>query len=141
MTLPIIGDGDDLVLALVVVTLGKIGKQLALPIGFPVIEVAQDERRAGDAERLVGGGDKIDAGVYDIDGAETEPLVDLVFVAELRSRENLDFVLAVGALLDFVGRPQRLGMIRLTDLVDVRPLQFGLGRGRSRDCCCDDKGC
>ncbi len=139
MTLPVIGERDDPVLGLVVVTPGKIGKQLAVPIGLPVSEVAQDERRAGDAKRLVGGGGKIDAGVDHIDGAEAEPLVDLVLVAELRSREHLDFIFAVGPFLDFVGGPQRLGVIGFAGLVDMRPFQFGLGRSRACDCGCDEK--
>ena len=61
---------------------------------------------------------------------EAETLVDLVLVAELGRREDLDLVLAVGALLDLVGRPQRLGVVGLGDLVDMRPFELGLGGGR-----------
>jgi len=137
----VVGQRDDLVFGLVVVALGEFGKQLALAIGLPVIEVAQDERRAGDAERLGRRRGKIDAGVDDIDRAEAKSLIDLVLVAELRRREHLDLIFAVGAFLDFVGRPQRLGVVGLGDLIDMSPLQLGLGRGRPRDGGRDDECC
>ena len=95
-----------------------------------MLEVAQHERRVGDRDRLVDRAREGDAGVDHVDGAEAEALVDLVLVAELRGREDLDLVLAVGALLDLVGRPQRLGVVGLGDLVDVRPFELGLGGGR-----------
>ena len=127
--LAVIGERDDLVLGLVLVALGDVAEQLAVAIGLPVIEVAQHERRAGDRERLVDRAGERGAGVDDVDGAEPEPLVDLVFVAELRGREHLDLVAAVGALLDLLGRPQRLGVIGLGDFVDMRPFELGLGPG------------
>ena len=83
------------------------------------------------AKRLIDRASKGDAGINDIYGAEAQALVDLVFIAELGSRENLDFVTATGPLLDLVGCPQGLRVIRLGGFVDVSPFEFGLGRGRS----------
>ena len=104
-----------------------------------MIEVAQHERRAGDAERLVGRSGEIDAGVDHVDGAEAEPFVDLVLVAELRSREHLDFDICRWCASDFVGRPQRLGVVGLADLVDMRPFQLGLAEAGPSDCRGDDE--
>ena len=139
MTLPVIGERDDLVPGLVVVPLGEILEQLALAIGLPVLEITQDERRVGDAERLVGRRGEADAGVDDIDDAETESLVELFLGAELRRWEYLDVIFAVGALPDLAGRPQRFNVIGLADLVAMGPFQFGLGASRSRDGRSDEK--
>src|SRR6202008_1396702 len=43
VTLAVVGQRDDLVFGLVVVALGEIGKQLAVAIGLPVIEISEDE--------------------------------------------------------------------------------------------------
>ena len=131
--LAVIGQRLDLVLGLVLVALGDVAEQFAVAIGLPVIEVAQHEWRAGDCQRLVDRTGERGAGIDDVDGAEAEPLIDLVLVAELGSRKHLDLIPAVGTLLDFFGRPQRLGVIGLGDLVDMRPFQLGLGRGWPRD--------
>src|SRR5262249_3968780 len=64
-------------------------------------------------------------------GAEPEPLVDLVFVAQLRGRKYADLVTAVCPFLDLVCRPKCIGMIGLGHLVDVRPFELGLGLCRS----------
>ena len=45
--------------------------------------------------------------------------------------KHVDLVFAVGALLDFLGGPERLGVVGLGDLVDVRPFELGLRRGRA----------
>ncbi len=129
VALPVVGERDHLVPRLVLVALGNVAEELALAIGLPVVEVAQHEGRVGDGDRLVNGPGEGGARVDDIDRAEAQALVDLVLVAELRGRENLDLVLAVRALLDFLGRPERLGVIGLGHLVDVRPFQLGLRGG------------
>ena len=54
-----------------------------------MIEIAQHERRASDAERLIGRRDEVDADVDDINGAEPEPFIELALVAELGSRKHL----------------------------------------------------
>jgi hypothetical protein len=95
-----------------------------------MIEIAQDERRIRDRDRLVDRTGKIDAGVDHVDRAEAQRLVDLVFIAELRGRENLDFVTAIGAFLDFFAGPHRIGVVGLVDFVNVCPFQFGLCRDR-----------
>jgi hypothetical protein len=64
-------------------------------------------------DRLVDRAGERDAGVDHVYRAEPETFVDLVLVAELRGREDADLILAVGALLDFLGRPQGLGVIGL----------------------------
>ena len=125
-------------LGLVLVALGDVAEQLAVAVGLPVIEVAQHERRAGDRERLVDRARERSAGIDDVDGAEPEPLIDLVLVAELRGRKYADLIAAVGALLDLLGRPQRLGVIGLRHFIDMRPFELGLRAGGSpHSKCCD----
>jgi hypothetical protein len=130
MALAVVGQRCDLVPGLVLVAPGELGRKLAVAISLPVIEIAQHERRAGDAERRVGRRNEADADVDDIDGAEPKPVIELVLVAELGSRKHLDVVFAVGALPDFAGRPQRLGVVGFGYLVDMRPFQLGLCRNR-----------
>src|SRR5260370_18444195 len=101
LTQAVVGERDDLVPGLVLVTPGQILEQLAVAIGLPVLEIAQHERRAADTERLVGRSRKIDAGVSQIDGAEAEPLVDLVLVADLREPKPLALGFAAWPLLAF----------------------------------------
>ena len=127
-------------LGLVLVALGNVAEQLALAVGLPMVEVAQDERRAGDRQRLVDRAGKRRAGIDDVHRAKTEALVDLIFIAELRSREYPDLVAAIGALLDLVRRPQRLGVIGLRHFVHMRPFELCLGAGRiGQDQCCGEK--
>ena len=134
VALAVIGERDDLVLGLVLVAFRDVAKQRARAISHEVIEVAQHVWRVGDRYRLVDRASKRDTGVDHVHGAEAEAFVDLVLVAELRGRKHLDLVAAAGALLDFLRGPQRFRMIRLRDLVDVRPFQFGLSRcGRGGD--------
>src|SRR4029078_8312163 len=141
MALAIVEDGDDLVPGLVVIAFGEIAKQLAVAIGLPVVEVAQNEWRAGDRERLVDRACKRCASINDIDGAEPEALVDLVFIAELGGRKHSDFVASVGPFLDLVRRPERIGVIGLSHFVNVRPFELGLGLCRSSHdkCCSEDR--
>src|SRR5262245_16157469 len=114
---------------LVLVALGNIAEQFAVAIGLPMIEVAQNEWRAGDRQGLVDRAGKRCTGIDDVDGPEAQPFIDLVLVAELRGGKHADLVTAVGALLDLLGRPQRLRMIGLRYLVYMRPFELGLGAG------------
>jgi hypothetical protein len=102
-----------------------------------MVEIAQDERRVGDCQRLVDRSGKGDAGIDQVDGTEAQRLVDLVLVAELRGGKHLDLVFAVGALLNFLGSPERFLVIGLAGLIDMRPFENGLRRrrdGREQDC-------
>src|SRR5262249_51947667 len=138
--LAVVKDRNDLVFGLVLVALGNVAKQLAVAIRFPMIEVAQNEWRTGYGKRFVDRAGERCAGINDIDGAETQSLVDLVLVAELRGGEHTDLVTAVGTLFDLLGRPKRLGVIGLRYLVYVRPFELGLGAGRrsgNDDCGCE----
>src|SRR5262249_51941931 len=109
---------------------GDVAEQFAVAVSLPVIEVAQDEWRTGDRQRLVDRASEWRTGIVDVNGTEAQGFIDLVLVTELRSREHADFIRAVGALVGILGSPQRLGMVGLADLVDVRPLELGLGTGR-----------
>src|SRR5262249_37194426 len=51
-------------------------------------------------------------------------------IAELRGGEHADLITAVGPFLDFLRRPERLGMVGFRNLVHMRPLELGLGAGR-----------
>ena len=73
MALTIVEDGDDLVLRLVLVALGKIAEELAVAIGLPVVEVAQNEWSAGDREWLVDRARKRGSGINDIDVPNPSP--------------------------------------------------------------------
>ena len=84
-----------------------------------------------DRQRLVDRAGKRRAGIDDVHGSEPQPFVDLVLVAQLGGREHPDFITAVGALLDFLGRPECFGMIGLAYFIHVRPFEFGLGAGGS----------
>src|SRR5262249_6981249 len=124
---------DDLVLGLVFITFGDIAEQFAVAISLPMIEVAQDERRTGNRQRLMDRAGKRRAGIDDSDGPKPQPFIDLVFVAKLGGGKHPDFVAPIGALLDLLGSPQRFGVIGLAYLIDMRPLELGLGAGRRDD--------
>ncbi len=96
-----------------------------------MVGVAEDERVVGDAQPRVAARGERRAADDHVDRAQLHALVDVGLLAERAGREDLDVVLAVGALLDLLGGPHRFGVVRLGGLVDMRPLQLGL-RGRRR---------
>src|SRR5258705_4888968 len=49
--------------------------------------------------------------------------------SDVCSSDLVDLVLAVAAFLDLVGGPDRPFVERLRGLVDMRPLELGLGQG------------
>jgi hypothetical protein len=104
-------------------------EDVALGVGEQVRRVAEDVGIIGDSDRRVLARREARAGDDDVDGAERQPLVDVGLLAELRGRVDLDLVAAVGAPADLLGGPDRLGVERLGDLVDVRPAQLLLGEG------------
>ncbi len=93
-----------------------------------MIVVAQHERRAGDRQRLVNRSGKRHAGIDQVDRAEPQAFVDLVLIAELRRRKDLDLVAARRALLDLVGRPKRFGVIGLAQLRRRAPISTWSGQ-------------
>ena len=129
MALAVIGDGDHLVAAaLLLVTLGKLGEERARREFLPVVEVAEHVRRPADGERPVGAAGEELARVDDVDRAQGEALVDVGFLAERRGREHFHVVAAVRALLDLPRRPHRGRVVRLARFIDVRPFELRLRR-------------
>ena len=55
----------------------RFAEQFAVAIGLPVVEVAQNERRTRDRQRLVDRAGKRRAGIDDVHGSEPQPFVDL----------------------------------------------------------------
>ena len=66
------------------------------------------------------------AGDDDVHGPHLETLVQVVFLAQLRGREDVDLVAPLGALADLLGGPDGFGVERLGRLVDMGPFQHGV---------------
>jgi hypothetical protein len=127
----VVGDGDDVVARLVLVTLRQLLEDVAPRVGEEMVGVAERVRVVGHADRREAARREARARDDDVDALKGQALVEVRLLAELRGRVDVDLVAAVGALLDLFRRPDRFGVERLGRLVDVRPFERGLGFGRT----------
>ncbi|MOA32590.1 hypothetical protein D3C78_1538240 [compost metagenome] len=115
-----------MVAGLVFITLGEALEDVALGIGDQMARIAEDIGEIGDADRLEVTRREARAGNDDINGADLQALIDIGFLAKLRSRKDIDLVTTVGALGDFFCGPDRIRVERLGGFVNMGPFQRGL---------------
>ena len=97
-----------------------------------MVAVAEGVRVIADADARHRARGERQPGDDHVDRAERQPLVDIRFLPKRRRGEDVDMVLAVGALLDFARRPYRPFVIGLRGFVYVCPLQLRLGERGAR---------
>src|SRR5690606_21729389 len=85
----VIGGGDDVVAAFLLVALGQRLVDVALGVGQQVLGIAEGVGVVGDADARETLGGEAGAGNDHVHRAQRQALVDVVFLAELRGRVNI----------------------------------------------------
>ncbi len=128
----VVGEGCDLVaVGGFFVTLSQLLEDVALGVLQHVVGIAEGERVVVHRQAGEGARGKRRTGQDDVHGAELEALVDVAFLAQAGGRKHLDFVAAIGALLEFLTRPDRPFVVGLGRFVHVGPFELGLGIGNA----------
>ncbi|MOA22091.1 hypothetical protein D3C78_1426290 [compost metagenome] len=122
-----------MVAAFLVVALRQLFVDVALGVGDQVLGAAEGVGVVGDADAREALGGEAGPGNDHVHRAQGQPLVDVVFLAQLRGGIDIDVIAAVGAFFDLLRRPHRRGMEGFGSLVHMRPFQLGLRQRAATD--------